>query len=71
MYILFPGGLFGNRSYRSRVAPNGFESILNGFNRNMESLYGSRSEPEVNNIINLRKPRDTWRITTSEDIGEE
>ena len=71
MYILFPGGLFGNRSYRSRVAPNGFESILNGFNRNMESLYGSRSEPEVNNIINLRKPRDTWRITTSEDIGED
>lgn len=72
MYILFPGGLFGrNRSYRSRVAPNGFESILNGFNRNMESLYGSRSEPEVNNIINLRKPRDTWRITTKEDMGED
>ena len=71
MYILFPGGLFGNRSYRSRVAPNGFESILNGFNRNMESLYGSHSEPEVKNIINLRKPRDTWRITTKEDMGED
>ena len=71
MYILFPGGLFGNRSYRSRVAPNGFESILNGFNRNTESLYGSRSEPEVKNIINLRKPRDTWRITTKEDMGED
>ena len=71
MYILFPGGLFGNRSYRSRVAPNGFESILDGFNRNMESLFGSRSEPEVKNIINLRKPRDTWRITTKEDMGED
>ena len=71
MYILFPGGLFGNRSYRSRVAPNGFESILNGFNRNMESLYGSHSEPEMKNIINLRKPRDTWRITTKEDMGED
>lgn len=71
MYILFPGGLFGNRSYRSRVAPNGFESILNGFNRNIESLFGSRSEPEVKNITNLRKPRDTWRITTKEDIGED
>lgn len=71
MYILFPGGLFGNRSYRSRVAPNGFESILDGFNRNMESLYGSHSEPEVKNIINLRKPRDTWRITTKEDMGED
>ena len=72
MYILFPGGLFGrNRSYRSRVAPNGFESILDGFNRNMESLYGSHSEPEVKNIINLRKPRDTWSITTKEDMGED
>ena len=71
MYILFPGGLFGNRSYRSRVAPNGFESILNGFNRNMESLYGSHSEPEVKNIINMMKPRDTWRITTKEDMGED
>ena len=71
MYILFPGGLFGNRSYRSRVAPNGFESILDGFNRNMESLYGSHSEPEVKNIINLRKPRDTWCITTKEDMGED
>ena len=71
MYILFPGGLFGNRSYRSRVAPNGFESILDGFNRNMESLFGSRSEPEVKNIINLRNPMDTWRITTKEDMGED
>ena len=71
MYILFPGGLFGNRRYRSRVAPNGFESILDGFNRNMESLYGSHSEPDVKNIINLRKPRDTWRITTKEDMGED
>lgn len=71
MYILFPGGLFGNRSYRSRVAPNGFESILDGFNRNMESLYGSHSEPDVKNIINMMKPRDTWRITTNEDMGED
>ena len=71
MYILFPDGLFENRHYRSRVAPNGFESILNGFNRNMESLYGSHSEPEVKNIINLRNPRDTWRITTKEDMGED
>ena len=71
MYILFPGGLFENRHYRSRVAPNGFESILDGFNRNIESLYGSHSEPEVKNIINLRKPRDTWRITTKEDMGED
>ena len=71
MYILFPGGLFENRHYRSRVAPNGFESILDGFNRNIESLFGSRSEPEVKNIINLHKPRDTWRITTKEDMGED
>ena len=71
MYILFPGGLFENRNYRSRVAPNGFESILDGFNRNMESLYGSHSEPDVKNIINLHKPMDTWRITTKEDMGED
>ena len=71
MYILFPGGLFENRNYRSRVAPNGFESILDGFNRNIESFFGSRSEPEVKNITNLHNPRDTWRITTKEDIGED
>ena len=71
MYILFPDGLFENRHYRSRVVPNGFESILDGFNRNMESLYGSHSEPEVKKIINLRNRMDTWRITTKEDMGED
>ena len=71
MYILFPGGLFRNRNYRSRVVPNGFESILDGFNRNMESLFGSCSEPEVKNIIHIQKPRNTWRITTNEDMVED
>ena len=46
--------------------PSEFESIFN-----MESLFGSRSEPEVKNIVRPRNPMDTWRITTREDVGED
>lgn len=64
MYILFPGGLFGKRIPRRRIVPTGYESIIDGFNRNMESMFAN--EPEVSFIPPPRKPNDTWRISTSD-----
>lgn len=64
MCILFPGGLFGKRIPRRRIAPTGYESIIDGFNRNMASMFAN--EPEVSFIPPLKKPNDTWRISTSD-----
>lgn len=67
MCILFPGGLFGNGVIRRRNAKSGYESIIDGFNRNMASLFAN--EPEVSFIHPPKKPNDTWRISTNEDVS--
>lgn len=69
MYILFPGGLFGNGVIRRRNAKSGYESIIDGFNRNMASLFAN--EPEVSSIHPPKKPNDTWRISINEDVRDD